>query len=239
MGPAAVPGSKFDIGAWDEAKNGLSSLPMNLADVRSDYRKGKLRREDLKPNPVDMFNAWLEDAIDARVLEPTAMSLATVAADGRPLLRTVLLKGLDARGFVFFTNLESRKARHLEANPHVSLLFPWLVLERQVVVTGRAEKIPAMESLKYFMSRPRESQLAAWASMQSRAISSRKALEMEWCKLKEKFGAGKIPLPSFWGGYRVKPETIEFWQGGPNRLHDRFEYTAQADGSWRIERLSP
>ena len=212
---------------------------MNLADVRSDYRKGKLRREDLKPDPIDMFNAWLDEAIEAGVIEPTGMSLATAGADGRPLLRTVLLKGLDPRGFVFFTNLESRKARHLDENPAVSLLFPWLALERQVVVTGRAEKIPALESLKYFMSRPRESQLAAWASRQSKAISSRKVLEMEWSKIKEKFGAGKVPLPSFWGGFRVKPETIEFWQGGANRLHDRFEYSAQADGGWKIERLAP
>lgn len=212
---------------------------MNLADVRTNYTKGKLRREDLKPDPIDMFNLWLDDAINAGVIEPTAMSLATAWADGRSLLRTVLLKGLDTRGFVFFTNLESRKAQQLGENPAVSLLFPWLALERQVIVTGRAEKIPAMESLKYFMSRPRESQLAAWASRQSKAISSRKVLEMEWSKLKEKFGAGKVPLPSFWGGYRVKPQTIEFWQGGPNRLHDRFEYTAKLDGTWNIERLSP
>lgn len=212
---------------------------MNLADIRTDYRKGVLRREDLKPDPIDMFNAWLDDAIHAQVVEPTAMSLATAWADGRPLLRTVLLKGLDARGFVFFTNLESRKAQQLTENPAVSLLFPWLTLERQVIVTGRAEKIPAMESLKYFLTRPHESQLAAWASRQSKAISSRTVLEMEWSKLKEKFGAGKVPLPSFWGGFRVKPETIEFWQGGANRLHDRFQYTAQPDGSWTIERLAP
>jgi len=212
---------------------------MNLADIRTDYRKGVLRREDLKPDPIDMFNAWLDDAIHAQVVEPTAMSLATAWADGRPLLRTVLLKGLDARGFVFFTNLESRKAQQLNENPAVSLLFPWLTLERQVIVTGRAEKIPAMESLKYFLTRPRESQLAAWASRQSKAISSRTVLEMEWGKLKEKFGAGKVPLPSFWGGFRVKPETIEFWQGGANRLHDRFQYTAQLDGAWTIERLAP
>ena len=212
---------------------------MNLADIRTDYKRGKLHREDLKPDPVEQFNAWLDDAIKAGVVEPTGMSLATTGKDGRPLLRTVLLKGLDARGFVFFTNLESRKARQIGENPFVSLLFPWLPLERQVVVTGRAESIPTFESLKYFMSRPRESQLAAWASRQSAAISSRKMLEMEWEKIKEKFGAGKVPLPSFWGGYRVKHETVEFWQGGPSRLHDRFEYRRQADDSWSVERLAP
>ena len=212
---------------------------MNLEDIRTDYRRGRLRRADLKADPVEQFNAWLEEAIGAGVIEPTAMSLATAWKDGRPLLRTVLLKGLDARGFVFFTNLESRKARQLEENPAVSLLFPWLAMERQVVVTGTAQKLPAFESLKYFMTRPRESQLAAWASKQSSAISSRKFLEMEWEQIKEKFGAGKVPLPSFWGGFRIKPQTIEFWQGGANRLHDRFEYTCQSDDSWTIERLSP
>ena len=212
---------------------------MNLADIRTDYRQGKLRREDLKPDPIEMCNLWLDDAVRAGVIEPTAMSLATAWKDGRPLLRTVLLKGLDARGFVFFTNLESRKAQQLGENPAVSLLFPWLALERQLIVTGRAEKLSTVESLKYFMTRPRESQLAAWASRQSSAISSRKVLEMEWEQIKAKFGAGKIPLPAFWGGYRVKPETIEFWQGGSNRLHDRFEYTRQPDDSWAIARLAP
>ena len=212
---------------------------MNLADIRNEYLRARLTRADLKPDPIDQFNVWLDDAIKAGVIEPTGMSLATVGNDGQPLLRTVLLKGLDARGFVFFTNLESRKARQISENPAVSLLFPWLALERQVIVTGRAVTIPTLESLKYFMTRPRESQLAAWASRQSAAISSRKVLEMEWAKIKEKFGAGKVPLPSFWGGYRVKPETIEFWQGGPSRLHDRFEYRRQADESWVVERLAP
>jgi len=215
------------------------SCGMNLADIRIDYRKGALRRGDLRPNPVDQFNAWLDEAIKFGVIEPTAMSLATAWSDGRPLLRTVLLKGLDERGFVFFTNLESRKAQQLAENNAVSLLFPWLALERQVIVTGRAEKVSTMEALQYFVSRPHESQLAAWASRQSKAISSRNILEMEWEKLKEKFEAGKVPLPSFWGGFRVKPETIEFWQGGPSRLHDRFEYSRQADETWKIERLSP
>jgi pyridoxamine 5'-phosphate oxidase len=212
---------------------------MDLADIRTDYRQGHLRREDLKPDPIDQFNVWLKDAIDAKLVEPTAMSLATASKDGRPLLRTVLLKGVDARGFVFFTNLESRKARHLEENSAVSLLFPWLPLERQVIVTGTAARISMLESIKYFLTRPRESQLAAWASRQSSVISSRKVLEMEWEKLKDKFSAGEVPMPSFWGGFCIEPKTIEFWQGGPGRLHDRFEYARQMDDSWKIERLSP
>lgn len=212
---------------------------MNLADIRTDYRSRTLRREELHTDPIEQFNRWLDDAIKAEVIEPTAMSLATAWDDGRPLLRTVLLKGVDARGFVFFTNLESRKARQLAENPNVSLLFPWLTIERQVVVTGCATKLSTTESLKYFLTRPHESQLAAWASRQSSVISSRKLLEMEWEKIKAKFGAGEVPLPSFWGGYCVQPKTIEFWQGGPSRLHDRFQYSRGTDGAWLIERLSP
>ncbi len=210
-----------------------------LAAMRADYSRARLRRVDLRADPIAQFEAWLANAMHAQLTEPNAMSLATATADGRPLVRTVLLKGLDARGFVFFTNLESRKARHIAGNPRVSLLFPWLPLERQVIVTGEAAKISVAESLKYFLARPHDSQLAAWASRQSTVIASRKMLEMEWEHLKAKFSAGKVPLPSFWGGFRVKPETIEFWQGGPNRLHDRFQYTRQTDDSWRIERLAP
>ncbi len=210
-----------------------------LAAMRADYGRARLRRADLRADPIAQFEAWLADAVNAQLTEPNAMSLATATADGRPLVRTVLLKGLDARGFVFFTNLESRKARHIAGNPHVSLLFPWLPLERQVIVTGEAAKISVAESLKYFLARPHDSQLAAWASRQSTVIESRKMLEMEWEHLKAKFSAGKVPLPSFWGGFRVKPVTIEFWQGGQNRLHDRFQYTRQADDSWVIERLAP
>jgi len=212
---------------------------MNLADVRTDYRRGRLRREDLREDPIEQFQVWLNDACNAGVTEPTAMSLATSSKEGRCLVRTVLLKGLDERGLVFFTNLESRKARHIQENPNVSLLFPWLLLERQIVVTGHAARISTVESLKYFLSRPRGSQLAAWASRQSNVISSRQVLEMEWERLKEKFGAGEIPLPSFWGGYRVTPDTIEFWQGGHHRLHDRFQYAWQTDGTWTIDRLAP
>src|ERR1700740_3527761 len=197
---------------------------MNLADIRTDYQRGRLRREDLREDPIEQFQVWLNEACTAGVTEPTAMSLATSSKDGRCLLRTVLLKGSDQRGFVFFTNLESRKARHIQENPNVSLLFPWLTLERQVVVTGEAARISTVESLKYFLSRPRGSQVAAWASSQSNVISSRQVLEMEWERLKDKFGTGEIPLPSFWGGYRVTPDTIEFWQGGRHRPHDRFQY---------------
>jgi pyridoxamine 5'-phosphate oxidase len=217
----------------------VEETPPDIADVRKDYLSQRLRRANLHADPIVQFSLWLEDAFRVGVLEPNAMSLATAWKDGQPLVRTVLLKGVDARGFVFFTNLESRKARQLAENPKASLLFPWLALERQVIATGSASRLPTVEVLKYFATRPRESQLAAWASPQSSKISSRKFLEMEWEHMKRKFGAGKVPLPSFWGGYRMKPETIEFWQGGPNRLHDRFEYTRQSDGSWTIERLAP
>jgi len=213
--------------------------PLNLAEIRTDYRQGELRRDDLHPDPVEQFNRWLKEACDHGVIEPTAMSLATAGADGSPRVRTVLLKGLDAQGFLFFTNLESRKARQLAENPRVSLLFPWLKLERQVIVTGPVEKLSSGEALKYFLTRPRESQIAAWASRQSAVITSRKLLEMEWAQMKAKLGNHEVPLPSFWGGYRVKPETIEFWQGRPSRLHDRFEYTREPNGSWRLERLAP
>ena len=211
----------------------------DIADLRKDYLSRRLRRAELHPDPIAEFSLWLEDAFRAGVTEPNAMSLATAWKDGRPLVRTVLLKGVDERGFVFFTNLESRKARQLAENPNASLLFPWLAVERQVIATGSVSRLPTVEVLKYFATRPRESQLSAWASPQSSKISSRESLETEWEQMKRKFGAGKVPLPSFWGGYRMKPETIEFWQGGPNRLHDRFEYTRQPDDSWAIERLAP
>ena len=166
------------------------------------------------------------------------MTLATVRADGMPAQRTVLLTQFDARGFVFFTNYVSRKAAHIAENPQVSLLFPWITLERQVIVQGRAEKISSTESLRYFTSRPRESQLGAWVSSQSSVISSRKFLMQKLSELKSKFSEGEIPLPSFWGGYRVVPETIEFWQGGPARIHDRFLYS-KGGSEWSVDRLSP
>jgi len=211
----------------------------DIADVRKDYRSQRLRRGDLHADPLSQFSIWLKDAFRAGVVEPNAMSLATAWKDGRPSVRTVLLKGVDERGFVFFTNLESRKARQLAENPKASVLFPWIALERQVIATGSVSRLPTVEAIDYFAKRPRESQLSAWASPQSSKISSRKVLELELEKWEREFVSGKVPLPSFWGGYRMKPETIEFWQGGPNRLHDRFEYTRQSDDSWAIERLAP
>lgn len=212
---------------------------MDLSDMRADYRRSELHRENLKPDPLDQFTLWFEEACRAHIIEPNAMSLATVDAEGRPSLRTVLAKQFDSRGFVFFTNLESRKSRELAGNPNVSLLLPWLALERQVVICGTAEKISTAETLAYFIKRPVDSQLAAWASPQSHVITSRKILEMKWDEMKRKFAGGRIPLPSFWGGYRVSPRTVEFWQGRPNRMHDRFLYARQPDNSWTIERLAP
>ncbi len=211
----------------------------DVAAMRRDYGRGNLREEDLAGDPLEQFTRWLREACEANIVEPNAMSLATVWADGRPLVRTVLLKNYDERGFVFYTNLESRKARQLRENPHTSLLFPWLALERQVIVTGQAERLSAAEALKYFLTRPRDAQIAAWASRQSSLLSSRAVLEMEWAALRRKFAAGEVPLPDFWGGFRVVPETIEFWQGGPHRLHDRFLYTRHSSGEWKRERLAP
>jgi len=211
---------------------------MDLSEFRKEYSDRGLHREDLAADPMVQFERWFQQAVELKLHEPNAMSLATVEATGRPLLRTVLLKYFDTNGFVFFTNYQSRKAKHIAGNPQVSLLFPWVILERQVIVQGRAEKISAAESLKYFASRPRESQLGAWVSDQSSVISSRKLLLQKLAEIKDKFAHGEVPLPSFWGGYRVIPETIEFWQGGSARLHDRFFYERKGD-EWEIERLSP
>lgn len=218
---------------------GKGSVTVKMDSMRSEYERGSLERADLKPDPFEQFASWFEEACRSGVIEPNAMSLASVSADGRPLVRTVLLKSYDARGFVFFTNLESRKARHIKENANVSLLFPWLALERQVIICGTAEKISTAEVLAYFMTRPRGSQLGAWVSQQSSVITTRKLLEMKWEEMKRKFSEGEVPLPSWWGGYRVVPRDIEFWQGRANRLHDRFLYTRGTDASWTIERLAP
>ncbi|OQX44773.1 MAG: pyridoxamine 5'-phosphate oxidase, partial [Candidatus Sedimenticola endophacoides] len=192
---------------------------------RREYTRTTLNRADLDPDPIRQFDAWLREAIEAELLDATAMGLATATRDGRPSLRTVLLKFFDQTGFVFYTNLESRKARQIADNPHAALLFHWREFERQIKITGRVETVSNAESLKYFLSRPRDSRIGAWVSAQSSVISSRAVLEQKVAEMKQRFSNREIPLPSFWGGYRVIPEQIEFWQGRTNRLHDRFLYS--------------
>ncbi len=212
---------------------------MDIENFRREYVQGGLRREDLHANPLAQFETWLNQVVESDLIDPTAMVVSTVSSEGQPSQRIVLLKHLDDDGFVFYTNYGSRKADEIAENNRVSLLFPWNALERQVKICGRAEKISAAESLKYFLSRPRDSQLAAWASDQSRKISSRDFLMTQLAHMKEKFSEGEVPLPDFWGGIRVRPHEIEFWQGGEHRLHDRFEYRLQGDGVWEIQRLAP
>ena len=189
--------------------------------------------------PLKQFEAWLEQAVKAGVEDPTAMVLATVEDGGAPWQRIVLLKGLSEGGFVFYTNLDSNKARAIERQPVVSLLFPWNELDRQVIVGGTARRMSSMESARYFLTRPRESRIAAWASRQSRPLSSRSLLEQQALKIRKRFADGEIPMPDFWGGYRVTPARIEFWQGGEHRLHDRFEYRRGAGDDWDIQQLQP
>ncbi|CAH0537802.1 pyridoxamine 5'-phosphate oxidase [Vibrio marisflavi] len=211
---------------------------MELSDIRREYTKGGLRRKDLNADPIAQFNLWMEQAIAAKMTDPTAMTVATVDASGQPFQRIVLLKDVGPSGFVFYTNLGSRKAQHIEQNSKVSIHFPWHPLERQVHITGTAEKLSALENMKYFASRPKESQIAAIASKQSSRISARGILEGKFLELKKKFEKGEVPVPNFWGGYRIRPESIEFWQGGENRLHDRFLYSKEAE-DWQVERLAP
>lgn len=213
---------------------------MDLSQFRREYLQGGLSRDGLENNPVNQFTQWFEQARKTSIADPTAMILATVSEAGLPSQRAVLLKYYDEKGFVFFTNFESRKAQEIEANPNVSLLFVWLELERQVMINGPAAKISTADSAKYFMTRPKESQMAAWVSSQSHTLTSRQVLMQKFHEMKKKIGEGKVPLPSFWGGYRVVPHEIEFWQGRKNRLHDRFLYSLEADGSWAApRRLSP
>jgi len=212
---------------------------MKVKDWYKGLSREGLRSKNLLRDPFEQFERWFEQAGEAEVPEANAMSLATATALGEPLLRTVLLKFFDKRGFVFYTNFESKKAHHIAENPNVSLLFLWIPMERQVVISGTATKISTAESIKYFTTRPRGSQLGAWSSHQSAVISSRQLLEMKLAEMKRKFMDGEVPLPSFWGGYRVIPSRFEFWQGRENRLHDRFEYVLQDNGTWVIQRLAP
>jgi len=235
---------------------------MSLADLRKDYTRDTLERSGLAADPFVQFQHWFADAevagggggwfrrvgiafykafltmVGGRSVDPNAMTLATVDAAGRPSARTVLLKGLDPRGFVFFTNYESRKGRELTGNPHAALVFYWKDLERQVCIAGQVEKVSAAESETYFKSRPRGSRIGAWASDQSAPIPGRAFLEQKWKEIEARF-PGDVPLPPFWGGYVLKPERMEFWQGRPSRLHDRFSFTRASDGGWKVERLSP
>lgn len=212
------------------------SSHMDLSNERKSYEKGTLRRAKLAEDPIQMFERWYEEAeAEDRITEANAMVLATVGADGQPLQRTVLLKEFDAKGFVYYSNYRSRKANDISENDQVCLLFPWIDMERQVIVRGTVEKVSRQQTSDYFKTRPRESQLGAWVSEQSSVVESRDVLLRELERLKKKFDGEEIPAPDFWGGYRVKPKTIEFWQGGPGRVHDRFEF--RKDGS--VVRLSP
>lgn len=212
-------------------------MSLDLNSLRREFTQSGLSREELNPSPFVQFEQWIEQATQANLTLPNAMSLAT-SDEEEVSIRTVLLKSFDDKGFVFFTNYGSKKAKQIDKNPKAALLFSWLDLERQVKISGSVEKLSTLESVKYFATRPKESQLGAWASTQSLPISSRAVLLGEFERIKEKFRGGEVPLPDFWGGYRVVPHSIEFWQGRENRLHDRFRYQ-QDKGTWQIERLAP
>src|SRR4051812_11952191 len=212
---------------------------MTLADLRKDYSLAGLTEKELARDPFRQFEKWFQEAEAAKIPEPNAMVLTTATREGRPSVRTVLLKGLDGRGFVFYSNYESRKGRELEGNPRASLLFPWIALERQVIVEGAVVKVAREEAEAYFHSRPRLSQLSAWVSQQSSIISGRSVLEDSMKALEKKYAGQEVPLPPHWGGWRLTPETVEFWQGRRSRLHDRLRFRREKDGGWAVERLAP
>lgn len=211
---------------------------LDLQDMRKEYKIAELNEQSVEKNPFLQFEQWFKDAQNSLLLEPNAMVLATANKQGLPNIRAVLLKIFDEKGFVFFTNHNAQKSKEIEENPNVAVEFLWLGLERQVRILGKCEKITKSESLSYFMKRSRGSQLGAWVSDQSTIISSRKLLGIQIEKIKEKFKNKEVPLPDFWGGYRIIPEQIEFWQGRESRLHDRILYTKEAD-DWQISRLAP
>jgi pyridoxamine 5'-phosphate oxidase len=217
----------------------VMDTPRDPAASRYEHAAKGLRRGDLDRDPIKQFGMWFTAAIEAGIRDVNAMSLATAAANGRPSVRIVLLKGFDHDGFVFFTNYESEKGKQLDANPYAALAFYWIELDRQIRITGKAKKTSREESQTYFHSRPVGSQLSAWVSRQSQVVDGRRVLDARMAEMTERFGDKRIPLPPHWGGYRVKPDSIEFWQGRANRLHDRFRYTRQSDGAWLIERLAP
>ena len=215
----------------------MSSITEDLHAMREHYDQPPLRRADLSGCPFEQFSKWLEDAVKAEIYDPNACSLATVDGEGRPVSRAVLLKALEDEQFVFYTNYQSRKSSHLDQNPNTCMHFPWFALQRQVIVTGKVEKIDADRAEEYFLSRPLESKLGAWASRQSERVDSRESLEKTYLEMQEKFGDNP-PKPPHWGGFALIPETIEFWQGGPRRLHDRFMYSLE-NNHWIVQRLNP
>ena len=212
---------------------------MTLADLRKDYSLAGLSEKDVARDPFRQFEKWFQEAEAAKIHEPNAAVLATATKDGRPSARMMLLKGIDGRGFVFYTNYRSRKGMEIESNPRVTLMFPWVALERQVIIEGPVTKVTREESEAYFHIRPRASQLAAWASSQSAIIPGREALEEAMKAVERKYEGVEAPLPPHWGGFRIIPDSVEFWQGRRSRLHDRLRYRREAGGSWVIERLSP
>ncbi|MGB5713461.1 MAG: pyridoxamine 5'-phosphate oxidase [Waterburya sp.] len=215
-------------------------MDSSIADLRQNYTLAGLTKADLDSDPIKQFKVWFQQALDADLIEPNAMTLATATRGGKPTARIVLLKGVDAKGFVFYTNYESKKGQQLTINPYAALVFLWKELERQVRIEGKVEQLSPAESAEYFHSRPKASQLGAWASAQSRVIPNRQVLEQKLTELQEQYSDDvTVPLPEHWGGFRVIPNQIEFWQGRPSRLHDRLVYDLQADGSWSINRLAP
>ncbi|MDP9410697.1 MAG: pyridoxamine 5'-phosphate oxidase [Actinomycetota bacterium] len=214
-------------------------MDRKVADLRNEYTRAGLDETSLRPDPLAQFRGWFEDALAAGLHEPNAMTLATATPGGKPSARVVLLKGFDERGFVFYTNYEGRKGEELGRNPRAALVFYWGELERQVRIEGRASRVPERESDVYYASRPRGSRLGAWASEQSRPVEGREVLESRLRALEREYEGREVPRPPFWGGYRVEPEAVEFWQGRQNRLHDRIVYRRRGAGGWEIERLQP